>query len=750
LNEIVGLIHDVNFHPEDKTVSLDDITFVETQAGKDVIALAEARMPFQVSQRGDGKSHLVKGDNGIVSEVVDSLSIDGWDVLRSGKASVANADMEFQVLTEEAEMPDRKILTEEEVDQKFSTFKTEVLNEIKTIMKPEAKPAETPKPEPKNESVEVVTGIQKQLNEQKERIAYYDQKEGIEALSKVGTTIINETLGTDTYKRFTADQKKALLESVSGHIPEVYGKIDVTKPDDVKKVITYMLNEEITVLDKYIAVSKLNDTGYPNRGTGNGIQSIEVIRAEIPNGQRIKILEEQIDEVNDPDKQYYKLPAEHRFNKVINEVMDNYYRQYYRELLNEASEEFTQDHIGATIRSINAAIIPAAMKRLTATRYCNVFTMKNLREDILIESLLPALSTNVHTNVALLQPTESGSLTAVGSTLSAYAIIATEKGFTTQISAKAIATGKNTPVDPVALAVASISKQAAQIMDQYIWEWIIARAQAYSKAEVTDYEVMTRVGATNEHQSVNQGWIKYECYRDTTSANPTDAKLVNLFGTPVGSNTYQPVVAREHDGDNTALTHVTDYTINWADGSITLTTAGAAKCAGNEVEIKYSYTTNAYFWSVSGGGTGVTLYDWLLNLQQQVGKAKVSVRNRGYEPNFAITDISVEDLISKGPQFTNMMSQNGNIKDAFGNVTMYDGLPLDRAGWLPSGWALTAIKGTATAGPQYGIHTPMMIDGPIKTAAKSFQDYNMTGFDGIDYPNNAEMALVGITDLAAL
>jgi hypothetical protein len=209
-------------------------------------------------------------------------------------------------------------------------------------------------------------------------------------------------------------------------------------------------------------------------------------------------------------------------------------------------------------------------------------------------------------------------------------------------------------------------------------------------------------------------------------------------------------VAREHDGDNTALTHVTDYTINWADGSITLTTAGAAKCAGNEVEIKYSYTTNAYFWSVSGGGTGVTLYDWLLNLQQQVGKAKVSVRNRGYEPNFAITDISVEDLISKGPQFTNMMSQNGNIKDAFGNVTMYDGLPLDRAGWLPSGWALTAIKGTATAGPQYGIHTPMMIDGPIKTAAKSFQDYNMTGFDGIDYPNNAEMALVGITDLAAL
>ncbi len=749
LNEIVAVINDVNYHSEDKTVSLDDITFVETQAGKDMIALAEARMPFQVSQRGAGSSHLVKGEDGKVNEIVDVLEIDGWDALRSGKASVSQADMEFQVLTEEAEMPDKKVLTEEEVKALLEAERTKILNEFKEMKpeeKKEEKPPETPKPEV-DKSAEALNEMTKQLNEMKEFIEAGKRKEGIESLTKAGEGIINETLKDEKYKIFNEADKKHISSMALKDVPELYGKVDVAKPDEFKSKVDAILNEKVEEVSHFIAQARLQAKGYGNT-PGNGIQHVEMIRSEIPNGERIMRLEEAIDEINDPNKEHYKLPKEHRFNKAINEVMDAYYTEHYKALMNESGENFTQSDIGASIRSINAAIIPAALKRLTATRYCNVFSMKSLREDVLLETLLPAITSNsIHTNVALLQPTEDGTLSTVGSTLTAYPMIATEKGFNTRISARAIATAKNSGIEPVALSVAAISKQMAQIMDQYIWEWIIARAQAYSKGEVTSVETLTQVGSTDEYYSAHEGWILYEVYRDTTSTNPTDAKLINLFGSTSG-NTYQAIVVDNSNSD--PFTYGTHYTINAADGSITLTEAGVTLKGGHSMRAKYSYTTNAKFWSVTGGGSTVTLYDWLMNLQQKVGQAKATIRGRGYEPDFAITDITVEDLISKGPNFDASKAQPGTVKDALGNVNTYDGLPMDRAGWLPSGWLLVGKKGTVTGGPQYGIHTAMTMQGPKLTAAKTYQDFDMYGFDAIDYPNNTETMLVGITDLASL
>ena len=758
LDEIVAVINDVNYHTEDKTVSLDDITFVETDAGKDIIALAEANLALQVSQNGDGKSHLVKNEDGNISEIVDSLNIDGWDILRTGKASVKQADMEFRVLTEEAEMPDKKVLTEEEVEAKIKAereaLKAEILNEIKE-KKEEEKPRdekkldeEKPKEDKSDKSVEALNEMQKKLDEMNEFIETGKRKEAIALMVETGEGVINEALKDEKYKAFTADDKKHIIGMVTKDIPSLYGKVDTAKPDDFKTGVVTMLNEHYDELMPFVARTRLENKGYGNP-QGNGIQTVEVIRAELPNGERIGKLEEAIDQALDPDKEHYKLPNEHRFNGVINEVMDSYYKEHYKELMNESGENFTQSDIGASIRSINAAIIPAALKRLTATQYCNVFSMKALREDVLIESLLPAVGSNgIHTNIALLQPTEDGQLSTVGSTLTAYPMVATEKGFNTRISARALATAKNSIIDPIALCVASISKQMAQIMDQYIWEWIIARAQAYSKGEVTSVETLTQVGSTNEYQSANQGWILYEVYRDTTSTNPTDAKLVNLFGTAVGTPTYQQIIVDNSNGD--AFTYGTHYTINAADGSITLTAAGVTLKSSYDMRAVYSYTTNAKFWSVTGGGSTVTLYDWLMNLQQKVGQTKATIRGRGYEPDFSITDINVEDLISKGPQFDASKAQPGSIKDALGNVKTYDGLPIDRAGWLPSGWLLVGKKGTLVGGAQFGIHTPMIMNGPKLTATYTYQDYDMHGFDAIDYPNNAEAMLVGITDLASL
>jgi len=760
LDRIVGGLSEVSYDPIKNAVSLADIEIADTADGRDIVALASMKIPirFRYSHRGSGGSHLVKNEQNEVTEIVDSLKIDGFDILLAGRESVKQPDMEFRAITEEAEMPDKKVLTEEEVDQKLEGIKTSILDEIKNIVKPEEKKDEQKveekkldeekKEEKPGKSVEALNEMQKKLDEVNEFIETGKRKEAIALMVETGEGVINEALKDEKYKAFTADDKKHIIGMVTKDIPSLYGKVDTAKPDDFKAGVVTMLNEHYDELMPFVARTRLESKGYGNP-QGNGIQTVEVIRAELPNGERIGKLEEAIDQALDPDKEHYKLPNEHRFNGVINEVMDSYYKEHYKELMNESGENFTQSDIGASIRSINAAIIPAALKRLTATRYCNVFSMKALREDILIESLLPAIGGNgIHTNVALLQPTEDGQLSTVGSTLTPYPMIATEKGFNTRISAKAIATAKNSIIDPIALCVASISKQMAQIMDQYIWEWIIARAQAYSKDEVTSVETLTQVGSTNEYQSANQGWILYEVYRDTTSANPTDAKLVNLFGTAVGTPTYQQIIVTNSNDD--AFTYGTHYTINAADGSITLTAAGVTLKSSYDMRAVYSYTTNAKFWSVTGGGSTENLYTWLVNLQQRVGQAKATIRTRGYEPDFAITDITVEDLISKGPQFDASKAQPGSVKDALGNVNTYDGLPIDRAGWLPSGWLVVGKKGTSIGGAQLGIHTPMIMNGPKLTATYTYQDYDMNGFDAIDYPNNAETILVGITDLTSL
>lgn len=738
-------------------VILEDIRFVPTDAGKTMFAiskeLAKSGASLGISQRATGKSHYVKNESNQVREIVDVLRIKKWDFTAPNEQGVKDAKLQLQRLTEDQEMTEKKVLTEDEVKALLDAQQTQ-FNEAMAALKtefesardpepeppPTPPPAETPEPPPaepaENKALET---MQATLNEQTEKLERLTRKEQLEELTSVGTKLMNEELAKEDYKRFTDAEKKVILESVK--FEEIHGKVDMSKPETITSVILESLKDEISTLDKLIAAAKLRETGFPNRGTGNGLTRVEVLNENIPGMEFIAKLTGEVNRIMDQEDAW-KLPDDHTARVTMKSMLESYDQAHYRQLLNEANEQVTVSDIGIKNASISRAFIEAVWPRLTALQVCETGTMTQIQDIIPVEAFLPAFSTDVHTDATLLQPAEEGTLSVAGITLTNYPILATPKSQSTYITSLARATAKGLAVDPVARTLAGLGNYIRTIMDRFLWELIIAKSQSYSVTGVTDWETCTRVGSTNEHYSANQGWVKFEYVKTLDgNGNPTSAKLIPLFGTTSG-NTYQKVEARESGGDNTALTYSTHYTINWPDGTLTLTTAGAAECAADLVDVKYTYTSNAKFWSIVPD-SGVTLYNHLLNLAQMVGQAKVMVRERYYDPNYVAMNIRHTDLIGKGPQFTTSGYTAGNVKDALAMVTNYDGQPIVESTQIPAGWIVCGKRGGAI----YYVQTPWSIEGPFAIDNTRNRYWQVEEYSATDVPVTAKFGLVGVTDL---
>lgn len=760
LNEIVALIHDVNYHPEAKTVSLDDITFVETQAGKDLIALAEAGLPLQTSQNANGKSHLIKYHDGKSAEKVDFLDIEGWDALRAGKASVSQADMEFQVLTEETEMPDERILTEEEVEAKIKAredaIRAELLNEMQK-MKPEEKKdeklTETQKPET-DKSAEALNEMTKRLDEMTEFIETGKRKEAIEAMVKAGEGVINESLKDEKYKIFNEADKKHISSIALKDVPELYEKVDVSKPDEFKGKIDAILNEKVEEVSHFIAQARLEAKGYGNP-PGNGIQHIEIINenyadAELT-GKLTNVLNERLIE-RDGNRPFYT-DADSRVLKFMKEVEAKHIQDIQKSiqmgsLLNEATLIGTD--VGPKIASVGISLIRNVFPRLSALQVCALGTMDKIQDIITVKAFSQAISSNPYTNVLVLTPGEDTALNTVKTTTTPYPIIATQKavgGVITSL-AQAIARGAGN-IDPIADTMEDIARYFQTTINHLIWWAIICKAQAYDKTEVTNWTNLTIVpgtaSATPEFYSAHEGWIQFEWVKKLdTNGNPVYAMPLALYGTTSADITYQPVVAREHGGDNTALVYgsAQDYTVNWADGTITLTAAGLAKCATDGTpDVKYSYTENAKFWSITTP-TGLTGEDHLKNLGLMAGQAKTLVRNRDYEPTFMAMNFDNNDMIANSPVYAAAGNRAGNLLDSRGNMSQWQGLEVAGDRMLPSEWIVVGTQGKAI----YKVQTPMSMKR-LGVAGKTNDEIQVEQYDCEDCPEPQAFSLLGITDI---
>lgn len=297
-------------------------------------------------------------------------------------------------------------------------------------------------------------------------------------------------------------------------------------------------------------------------------------------------------------------------------------------------------------------------------------------------------------------------------------------------------------MSPEADAIAGLAVDIAHRIDRLLWQLMITKAQLQATTEVTSYETLTVVGATDEYASVNQGWLNYEHLKTYDSNNnPTGAKLGKLYDTPSG-NVLQEVDVREAGGDNTALVYATDYSVNWPDGTITLTATGVTKENGNGIEAKYTYTTNAKFWSVVPPAN-VTLYDHLINLRQQVGQARVIVGNRHYNPNFMGLSLNTEDLVTSGPQFTQSGARASDMLDRLNNVVSYAGLDPVKSSAIPQAWMVLGERGSCV----YRVQTPWSMRGPITDVANGNDYYLAEEYSGNDVPVAEKLIVVGITDI---
>ena len=771
----VAVTKKISWNDTEKTIGLDEIELIDTDAGRNMQVVVESGVKVQVSQRAIGKSIVVMDeDTGKVYEKVTKLIIDGFDFVPSGEASVGEADFE---LTEERLMNAKKVVTEDDLKVFGDTLKNEIVGAVKDAIKPaEVQEAETvpevvpvapaditvddlpdaddtvipdaivPDAVPKVESkpatdpavMKSLVEIQKKMDNTNKDVATIMKDRDLVFLEAVGQKVVGDVLATEDYNRFSEKQKA----TISAHVDakSLYGIVDTNDLNAITEKLKVIIDGEAKRADQYIADAKLEAMGYKKGAmSGLGVTHVKVMSeskpwmewcvkaTEMVESKLLRLNSKPVLEVTDPR---------------IMELLERFDDTFGAKLLLESGEEVQQIDIGPRVAMIARTMVAAAYRRNTALAVCETGLMGARIEDVPVQAWLPTETDGrIDTDMALLEVGEGGTVQKAGITYSNFPLLATAKKLGAQITAEALATAKGTIMNPLADTIAGLTLDISRRMDRLLWQMQITAAQSRNVTQVTGFETLTQVGSTAEYQSLNEGWLKFQWVKAVDAGgNPTGANLQPLIGTTGSGTTYQKIVVQNSNSD--AFTYGTHYTVNDADGSVTLTTAGIALLAAFSLQAKYSYTTNAYFWSMTPP-TGVQLYDHLVNLRRSVGQASVAIGTRNYEPNYVGFSLDTEDLVTSGPQFTEAGKTPADILTQFNTVMTYAGKESIKTSAIPRSWVIVGVKGKTL----YKIHTPINLKGPITSATTGDDDYIAIEFSGNDIPSKDPFCIVGITDI---
>jgi hypothetical protein len=253
---------------------------------------------------------------------------------------------------------------------------------------------------------------------------------------------------------------------------------------------------------------------------------------------------------------------------------------------------------------------------------------------------------------------------------------------------------------------------------------------------------------TKVYKSANEGWIPAEWVKASNSeGNPTSAKFIDA--TPASGESAPPTslsiqgVQLQADGSSTALLFGTDYTVQFNDGTITLTDAGVTKVNtdGGDVQARYSYSGNFTPWSLTPPA-GTNLFEHLINLRRAVGRAKTSINDRNYMANFMAQHVDTDDLLTNGPQFTRDGGNPSDVLDRMNNIARYSGLMPIKTTAIPKDYIIIAMKGSVL----HKVQTPWMMHGPEVNENTGNHTYLAQQFSASDMPKNDKIAIVGITN----
>ena len=787
-NQIVrtaALIKDVNWHNDTKTVSLDNIEIVEElEQGKAIKALVKRGYRPQVSQRAVGSSDTIKEDDGTLTEDVYYVKFQGWDFLPGGEASVSDAS--FEIITEGIKMPD-KVLGEKEVtelvqntiteaEQRITQTITEsITNTLKEagLLVAEIEEDNTKSGkgvEVKDERIETLLREIKSLNERidagEKTTTELKKGKEISYLNQFGKQFLEQAVQKEKFNYFNEDQKKRLVSVIKP--AELYGKVDVQDEKQLGALLEDMLVVEASKANGFIADMKLKELGVMDENgqikkmSEHGITRVE-INEQTPGIAYMTKLEQAVESrLKQTDS--WVMPKGHPSEFALNAILKEFDEQNWQQLELEAktlteANEVTQASIGPRVAMISRTIIPIAWRRLTALDVMDVGpTMGTRIVDIPVASWGPAETSELSDDIGSIMVADDGDIPVGGITYTNHPLYAIRLALSAEIRSEAIATAKGTSMDPVADSLAGLSRDISTRLDRLFWWMQIAKAQMFTSSytQKTSYTTMVDKGSnvfeftSDGTTPIIGGLLRYEWVKTVDArGNPTGADIVKLYGTEAGTPTLQSVVIHVVGSGTpgTILVYTDDFSVNWLNGTITLTTAGNVKEANAGLEAKYTYSNatgivNANFWSAIPP-TGVTLYDHLINLRQQVGESKVLVGNRNYQANFIAMSNEIEDLISSGPQFTESGRSPAEVMDRLANVMNYAGLTPTKTSAIPNGYILIGEKDSAV----YRVHTPLKMVGPYKIDIKGHDYYHIEEYSGFDVPVMDKLTLVLITDL---
>ena len=643
LRETVALINAVEYDAAAGVVKLPDIQFVETQAGKDILALLEAGATLQVSQNGYGASHQVYDqDLGTQIEHVDFLRIDGWDLVPSGKAGVGDATLvtEGASASKSLNEGDATSGNTPEVRQTAAPATTAVQTgaSVQTAPLPEgeqrsaipaAPVANTSDTEPPsdadtespdadtiaaavkaamseetkalheqlqqatdaaNASKQESEQTQAALAQQQAALSESAKEQQLAHLKHVGPDIVERVLSS--YKRFNESQLELIRQKI--HVGTYAEKLaNVYNTEALVEAITADIKFAAQELDTVLSTAALSTLGYPVDSTARivnpslGTVSVERVFAEAYPTTELGMrdytfshqLLEEMRRVGSPDM--WIMPEDHESMKVLAQQLATYAQQH-----GAALKETTQSGIATRLARIAMATIPVIWRTTSAFQVARLGTQALPIEDIPIATWSPdPTSRDFVGQYDRITRGESDAINKSTLSYTNFRMISTEQSCLVDFTSKARMLVNNTPLDPIRESIQNMAMQITDKLDSALWGLLLYYGLNFSKVQVTTAEVLTRASTTTTWNSKNRAWIPFAWVKGfDTNGNPTTAKFV--ASTPASGVSAAPTTLGFQGvevtvGATTPLTmqYGTHYTVDFQSGAVILTTAGETRRA---------------------------------------------------------------------------------------------------------------------------------------------------------------------------
>ena len=758
LRETVALIKQIEFNEATGTVSLPEIEFVATQAGKDIMALLEGGAKLQISQRAHGTSHKVwNPDTNESHQEVNWLRIVGFDVVPGGSASVADAHLENENESTEASGANPNARTPQTSEEGAHAQQNGGGEQGSENGNGGGNSQSSQAVELNEKTQAEIQGLRNQvankeseLDESKAALDEATRNTQIAHLKQFGGAILKAEVQGLT--RFNEEQKQMILDAIE--VTRFFDTIpDVFSEEAIKQAVRPAIHREADRLDKVIASTALENMGFPvdqNTGIANrreGQTRVTVLHENMPGAEmQHKVVKEALKVIRESsDGEMYYMPDDHPSMGDLNEVMNWFWQENYNVVKNENT--VSQANIGGRIASISAMVIPTVWRMMTAFQVVDTEPMPNrlLDKKIRIQAQGHNTSVDAVSLYANLDPGENGNIEEVSSEYLNFPLYATRQALRTKVTPEARATAKNTPMQPMIDAVVDLVMNVHSRTDSALWWLHIIQGLHQETGQVSSWETLSRVGTGNTWASDNVAWIPLTWHKThDKNGNPLTARFEELYpasgesGAPTDLGT-QGIELQTSNSTPKALLYVTDYTVDFQSGRITLTAAGETKRGSDSIQAKYTYSKNVSTWSLTPP-SGVNLSAHLLMLRRAIGLRRVGITNRNWIPNCVAFNYDLEDLITSSDRMTNLGGTPAEALNQLNQVTRYGGLVPVKSSALPNGW-IPVFQKMAVC---HGVHTPWAFEPPITSEHTGVKYILGNQFSASDVPVNDRIGIVAV------